>query len=287
MGKADFYYSFKPLVTTFFPGIVHKCFYNSKLFLDVEDNDIKIDNKNFLETLRLYIRGWRSIVSYKYNKWLDIFLGFCDQKTVSSKKLQNFYNGKILRVSTVDEDYKFSQEFGDKLKLYFCGNLKDYKGLKILKELVVGDYFNKNLELHLIGDDKQATFLELNSLSKNVFLAGIKRNIDLYNYINKMNVLVALQEDNYYTQAQIPAKIIEALCCGKPIITTEVGDLKEIVLENQNCGWVIKGNNIKELVKIIKGIDYSDIELKSKNCREKYNLEFSKKHLKKFFDDQL
>ncbi len=275
----DLVYSFKPLITTFLPGLIYKFFNKDKiLFLDIEDNDISIDKKTFKEFLFFWLRGWRTITSYPYNKWLCLFLRYVNSTSVSSTKLQNYYSGEIIRCCDIDETFKFTQIFNKRLKLYFCGSLKHYKGLDMLKCLLETSIFKERYELHLIGDKNQESFEILNDISEHVYLHGFVDKKILCECINQFNIALILQESNNFTEAQLPAKLIEALAAGKVPIYTDVADIDYIVNSEFDCGYKI--SNIDDLVECLFNLSNEDVLLKSINCRLNYEKFYSHEKVK-------
>ena len=269
--------TFKPFLTTYFIGVLRKIFNKKYLHLDVEDNDIKLDKKSAREIIFLYLRGWRDITEYKYNKWLEVFFRFNDSGSSPSNKLISYYKGKKIITSPLNTDYKFSQFFSGKIKLFFFGSMKEYKGYSLLNEILDWEIFNEKFELHLIGDPNQKYFGKLKDKNQSVVMAGLLKDEALYEYINSMNISLALQNDDYYTQAQIPAKLIESLGCGKPVISTDVGDIKDILCGDKNCGWILRKNDTNSLKEILNALSNEEILSFSKNSIEIYNLKYSPK----------
>lgn len=61
--------------------------------------------------------------------------------------------------------------------------------------------------------------------------------------------MVILQRRNFATILQMPAKIFEAMAMAKPIISTNVSNIPEIL---QDCGWIVEPENPIQLAKTIK-----------------------------------
>ena len=133
----------------------------------------------------------------------------------------------------------------------------------------------KELRLLIVGDGTQRTELEtlvkkLNINSQVTFTGKIDNEKVPY-YINKMDIvcLPSLSES-------FGVSAVEACACGRPIIATEVGGLKEIISDNYN-GFVIEQKSSEDiklkLMKII-GNEARMMEF-SQNARrlvvEKYN----------------
>ena len=144
----------------------------------------------------------------------------------------------------------------------FSELLKEYRGSKKLKLLIVGDGTERmNLE---------ALVKELGINSEVTFTGKIDNEKVPY-YINKMDIvcLPSLSES-------FGVSAVEACACGRPIIATEVGGLKEIVFNNYN-GFVIEEKSSEDIkLKLMETIkDERKMKEFSKNARrlvvEKYN----------------
>ncbi|MBX4259979.1 glycosyltransferase [Clostridium estertheticum] len=140
--------------------------------------------------------------------------------------------------------------------------LRKYRGTKELRLLIVGD---GTLRIKL---EALVNKLDINS---NVTFAGQIDNEKVPEYINMMDIvcLPSLSES-------FGVSAVEACACGRPIIATEVGGLKEIIINNYN-GFVIKQKNSEDIeLKLMKIIENEE-QMKefSKNARklvlEKYN----------------
>ncbi|WP_298838933.1 glycosyltransferase [Clostridium sp.] len=144
----------------------------------------------------------------------------------------------------------------------FSKVIREYKGSKELKLLIVGDGTQK------IKLDSLVNELGINS---NVTFIGRIDNDKVPKYINMMDIvcLPSLSES-------FGVSAVEACACGRPIIATNVGGLKEIIFDDYN-GFIIKEKSSEDIkIKIIKMIqDEKKMMEFSKNARklvvEKYS----------------
>jgi len=157
--------------------------------------------------------------------------------------------------------------------------LEEIYGLNYLIEgfsNFVGEYGgSKEVKLLIVGEGTQRVKLEtlvnkLNINSKVTFTGKID-NDKVPDYINKMDIvcLPSLSES-------FGVSAVEACACGRPIIATQVGGLKEIISDNYN-GYVIKEKSSEDIkLKLIKILENEE-QMKefSKNARklveDKYN----------------
>ncbi|MBV7274195.1 glycosyltransferase [Clostridiaceae bacterium UIB06] len=133
----------------------------------------------------------------------------------------------------------------------------------------------KDIRLMIVGDGPERINLEklcteLGISSKVSFTGNIDNN-RVSEYINKMDIVCIPSLSESFGVAAV-----EACACGRPVVSTNVGGLKEVVLDNYN-GYTVDPQNsdlIKEKLKILIN-DESKIREFSINARkiavEKYN----------------
>ena len=147
------------------------------------------------------------------------------------------------------------------------------KAFSILKDKAV------SFHLVLVGTNMDKNNVELlqminnSSLSvdKDVTLFGQCNDIPLLMNSVNLNVLSSLGE-------AFPNVLAEAMACGTPCVTTDVGDASEIVMEH---GWVVpKQNSQKLALAIIEALD----ELKLNPLKWKNRQEDCIDHIQKEFE---
>ena len=118
---------------------------------------------------------------------------------------------------------------------------------------------NPNLELILVGEvpDNVKTKINLSSILKNnIECTGEVEYSTVKDIMNKSDVLIMFSRFE-----NLPCVILEALCCGLPVITTNVGGCAEVI--DQTNGLLINNENVNELVKAIEYMISNKITYKS------------------------
>ncbi|MFX0202478.1 MAG: glycosyltransferase, partial [Candidatus Hodarchaeota archaeon] len=69
--------------------------------------------------------------------------------------------------------------------------------------------------------------------------------------LHHSNLVVIPQRDNSISRAQVPTKVFEAMAMAKPIISTRISDMPEIL---RDCGFIVDPDNPKDLVEKIEYI---------------------------------
>lgn len=157
-------------------------------------------------------------------------------------------------------------------------DIKTYNISKTLKILHVGYFdFNKNqimllkclellikiqitnIHITFVGDidDIEAKkeidkFIEDTNISKYITFAGFQKNTDQYYLSNDILICTSKIES-------LPLAILEAMRVGMPVISTNVGGIKEQVIDGDN-GYLVNVNDIEDLLLKIK-IFYENPEL--------------------------
>ena len=149
-------------------------------------------------------------------------------------------------------------------------------------------YKDKNLKLMIVGNGSQKENLvqqckKLEILS-NVIFTGSIDNREVPEYINKMDIVcIPSLSESFGVSA------VEACACGRPVISTNVGGLTEIVIDNYN-GFTV---NPKDSNSIVEKLDYlinnvDEAVRMSFNARrvveEKYNWLENAKDMEKLYD---
>lgn len=129
------------------------------------------------------------------------------------------------------------------------GRLVDWKGVDVLLKAVpiVLEHF-PNCKFLIAGEGKEKENLlnlaiQLNIMDSVEFLGNVDSMVDLY---NSMDIFVhtAIKPEPF------GRVIIEAMACGLPVISTNIGGPKEIISDG-NCGILIEPNNAKLLAEKI------------------------------------
>jgi glycosyltransferase involved in cell wall biosynthesis len=137
-----------------------------------------------------------------------------------------------------------------------------------------------NSQLVLVGPLEE-TIVDLvkqtHLLERSIFLRGEIPYSEVANAVREANALVLFSHFE-----NLPCVIIESLCCGRPVITTPVGGIQEII--NERNGLFVNVNDDISLVSAMKKMmmDYSSFNLK--DISEEARSNFSYPVVGKLFD---
>ncbi len=271
--KGDVIYASKPLLTSFGVGLFMKIFKRKPLVLDIEDWQMGFikeihkklfmpSNFKYLVTSFLYLYNaqsyWNNIIGER-------LVCFAEEITVSNRFLHHKFGGKIIchaRDTEVFNPYKYSgslikKRYGinkNKIVMFF-GTPRPHKGIEDLIK-AVNLIRSKDIALVIVGIDESSYCKDIVKLGEEILADKfIELPMQLFERVPEIlamsDIVVIPQRNNFASIGQIPAKIIDAMAMAKPIVSTNVSDIPEIL---EGCGWVVEPGNPFHLAQAIKYI---------------------------------
>lgn len=228
-----------------------------------------------------------------YTWLMERLTGYADSKVVSNRFLQNKFSGSLIyhcRDTTILDPAKFdSDSIKGKLGLkgkrvvMFLGTPRPHKG--------TGELFaamekinDPDVRLVLIGADS-SVHAHISNMKNNRDKVIIFPKIsfkELPDHLSAADILVIPQRNTTDTIGQIPAKLFDAMAMAKPIITTPIADIPEVM---GGHGYLIEPGNPEQLAITIANIfkNPEDAQLKGQNarkrCQELYDIKVIEKEL--------
>lgn len=208
-------------------------------FLIKKKKIVYFSHGNFLELCN-FIRFGNSSIIKKMMYYSIIFvlknsdmIFVLDEKT---KKQYTRYNKNVFKVSN-SIDINFCKGINKErqknhIKLVFVGRLSKVKNIT---EIILSfQYLNKNkYELNIVGDGEEyanlSNLIKSNNIESNIHLLGNKYGDQLKEIYVNSDILIL----NSYSEG-FPMVILEALSSGIPVISTHVGCIDEIIVEEYN-----------------------------------------------------
>lgn len=201
---------------------------------------------------------------------------------------KNFYDEQVVKRNREAVREKLGIPQNALVVGYIGGFSKDRAIIPLVK--AVKGLSDKNVYLMLGGKGEQLEDIQTN-IQDNIIYLGYVNSKEISYYLSGVDlVYYGLYPDfsnNYYST---PNSLFNALSVGKPLITTSVGEISEIV-SKEKIGYVVNSNNIEEELKILLNRlsdEKQELSLLKENCllvgKDKYSLNTNKKRLMKLYD---
>lgn len=239
----------------------------------------------------VFFHGWNldfeSKVTKKYQSFFLNSFGKAKKIFVLSKDFKNKleewgYKGEIIIEttnidSTLLKDFNFEEKLDDinktqSLKILFLARMLKEKGIFETIESFNNLSDNYNIELFIAGDGEDLS--EVKKISKNnpkIHVLGRVEGQEKIDLFSKSHIYAF---PTFYGEG-LPTSILEAMAFGMPVITTNMGGLKEF-FKNEEMGYLIKPKNIKELT---NGLEKLITDKDKISQFAKFNFAFAKKEL--------
>jgi len=138
-----------------------------------------------------------------------------------------------------------------KSQLVTVGRLSEQKGqLVLLHALVVLAREGVPFRLTVVGDGPLRPQLE-----RSIRELGLEQHVVLAGWMSNAQVRAAIREARALVLPSfaegLPVVLMEALALGRPVITTYVAGIPELVTD-QACGWLVPAGNIDQLAGAIR-----------------------------------
>lgn len=246
--EGDIIYAFKPKLTSFGAGLIAKMYYRLPLILDIEDLETaRWIEANFVSKIKLSLSRFDS-ENELLNVLIEKFIPLANDKIVVSRYLENKFGGSRIvhgaDVAFFDPNNFSQQQAREKLGLkqeekyiLFSGMPREHKGIEDLLAAIL-NLNQKKLKLLLVGGDVQHSYYKklLSIGKKSIIPVGPKSHSEMPSYLAASDIVVLPQRGSLFANAQVPAKVFEAMAMKKPIISTNISDLSEIL---DGCGIII------------------------------------------------
>jgi len=297
----DVIYSIKPLFPSFPYGLIKSFLYRKKFILDIDDWELGFQLGNLKENkkISLSLHGALNFISVLMLEFLSFLV---KRKTVSNTFLQNRFGGEIIphardektfiKDKSTIEDLRKKLGLVDKKVILFLGTAGKQKGLEDLitafKKVNKKDLFLLIVGLNKKNNIYHKTFISKYSSEKNIKILGEVPFKIISHYLFLADLIVLPQKKSFSAIGQVPAKVFDAMACGKPIIATNISDLPIIL---KDCGVIVESGDIDELSeKISYLLDNPKIAKElGRKAREKFLKEYSFKVIEpklfKIFDE--
>jgi glycosyltransferase involved in cell wall biosynthesis len=196
-----------------------------------------------------------------------------------AKQIKNITGKEAVVIPNVVDEDLFSIQEKKQSKIFSFLSISGFdqiKGLDILLKAfaVINSRYPSQVKLQVIApvNENEQQFKEMATT------LGIGNNIEWLGKLDRSMVIKALQSsDCYICSSRLESfgvSIVEALACGKPVISTNCGGPADIV--NEINGILVGNENITELATAMEYIKENINKFQPKNIREDFLKKYSR-----------
>ena len=291
--NADVIIACKLRPTSFGIALIKKLTSNIPVIADIDDWELGfLYHSGFWGKVGRFL-NFSNPSGLPYTWLMEYFTGYADSTIVSNRFLKNKFSGSLiyhcrdtskLNPENFDADsMKAKLGLEGKRVVMFLGTPRPHKGTEELFA-AMEKISDPDVRLVLVGAGLSVQrYIDnmKNNQDKVIAIPKIPFN-ELPDYLSAADILAIPQRDTTDTQGQIPAKLFDGMAMAKPIITTPISDIPEIL---GGHGYFIEPGNSEQLANTIKMIfaNPEEARLKGQNarkrCQELYDLKVIEKEL--------
>lgn len=293
----DIIYAIKPQTASFGVALLKKLFTNKPVILDIDDWEMSWyggDEWQYRPTLKQLARdllkpsgALRTPNHPLYLKWMEGLVRYANAVTVHTSFLQQRFGGTSVpngKDTSLFDPARYNPDesrsryglSGYRI-LMFPGAPRPYKGLEDV--LMALDKINQpDLKLVIVGGSPYDNYddqLQQRWGHWIIKLPKYPANV-MPDIVAAAHVVVVPQRDTPETRAQFPLKLTDGMAMAKPVLSTRVGDIPEILGET---GYLVDPSSPEQIAEQIQCI-FQDLELANERgrkararCIEKYSIE--------------
>jgi glycosyltransferase involved in cell wall biosynthesis len=257
LADGDILVASKPRPTSFGLGLLARARRKRPLVLDIDDWEV-----GFFSRSGAWGRAGRALNLANPNglawTWLaEKLVSRADAVTVASRFLERRFGGTLLphvRDTEVWDPARYDRSaararlgVGDSKVVMFLGTPRGHKGVDDLVEAVGA--LGPGVVLALVGVDPARSGAPRWSAASHVRVTGEIPFDDVPRYLVAADVVAVPQRATTDTVGQVPAKLFDAMALGRPIVSTSVSMIPEIL---EGCGIVVEPGDVSALAGAIK-----------------------------------
>ena len=258
LADGDLIYASKPRLTSAGVGYLVRLGRRRPLLLDIDDWETGFFLRGGLWGVigrALNISNPRGLT---WTWLMERLRGVADGVTVASRYLEQRFGGVLIpHVRDTDRWAPGRAEPGparerlgvDKERVVmFLGTPRGYKGVEDLAD-AVGRLARPDVALALVGTEPASdSGRALSARHPGIRLVGRVPIAQVPGFLSAADVVVVPQRDSSDTRGQVPAKLFDAMALGRPIVSTRVSMIPEVL---EGCGALVAPGDVAGLASAI------------------------------------
>lgn len=170
---------------------------------------------------------------------------------------------------------KISETKNEKIEIAYTGVITDAQELEKILKLNKNKKIREKFNFQIVGTGNR--FNKIKELIKknkytNIKLHGYKSKEYCDNILKQSDIGLITLANKKIFQSALPSKFFEYISLGKPIISNQSKQLKELI-EKNDCGWFLEKENEE---KILTSINREEIQSKAKKAKRIFTEQFEK-----------
>lgn len=295
--NGDIIYAIKPQPASFGIALLKKIFSKKQVILDIDDWELSWyggDEWHYRPTFKQLARellkpngALRSPNHPLYVKWMENCINYADAVTVHNNFLQQRFGGTFIpngKDTSLFDPARYDSEvsrsrygLSEYKILMFPGAPRPYKGVEDV--LIALDKINQpDLKLVIVGgspyDDYDQQIQQ--QWGRWIIKLPTYPAEAMPDVVAAAHIIVVPQRDTPETRAQFPLKLTDGMSMAKPVLSTRVGDIPEILGET---GYLVDPASPEQIAEQIQLI-FENLDLANQRgikarerCVEKYSIE--------------
>ncbi|WP_341526199.1 glycosyltransferase family 4 protein [Nostoc sp. UHCC 0302] len=275
--NGDIIYAIKPQTTSFGVALLKKLYSKKPVILDIDDWELSWyggDDWHYHPTPKQLYRellkangALRNPHHPLYVKWMEGWVSWANAVTVHTKFLQQRFGGILVpngKDTSLFDPIQYDSEssrnrygLSEYRILMFPGAPRPYKGLEDV--LIALDKINQpDLKLVIVGGSPYDDYDEQLQQQWGRWIIKLpKYPADVIpDLIAAAHIVVVPQRDTLETRAQFPLKLTDGMAMAKPVLSTRVGDIPEIL---GDTGYLVEPACPEQIAEQIQFI-FQDLE---------------------------
>jgi len=300
--SGDIIYPSKPRFSSFGVGILAELRRKRPLILDIDDWELGwYLPYRFRKMASLSVKSIVEVNGFLNTLFLEKLTGLADGITTASRFLQNRFGGEYVPHARDTEFFDPSKYDGEKVKremglrdekiIMFLGSPKPHKGIEDLFA-AIRELKRKDLRLLIIGASNgyPSKSRSPDRLDHLIIVRGMVPFMRIPEYLACSDLVVIPQKNIPSNMGQIPAKLFDAMAMARPIVSTKISDMPEIL---KDCGLVAEADSPKDLAEKINFILENPNEARKigqkarERCIEKYSLRVVGERLNNYVSERI
>lgn len=252
--------------------------------------EIEKNKKSFLilllNKILLYIYNESDIIYAQSKSYISYF-----KKKIPKKKI--IYLPNLINLNfKANKEIKIKNFYSKKFNICYFGNIGDVQEFNtLIKAAKIIDH--KEICFHLFGEGRKKSFIKSEIIRQKVPNFYVHDYVDysmLKKLIKNSSILFLSLKKNKNLNYTAPSKLQLYMFSGKPIIGEIGGESKRIINE-ANCGFVVKQGKVNHMLKKIKFLfklrKSHKLSKLGKNGKNYFNKHFSSNKISKIFINSL